>query len=159
MAAKNAKNTGSRSNETTGSPEGAAKNSGSGKNKDAASPKELDWWRQGEPRREYSLEVIAICDTDAIGDFNAKQIELVAKVNTRLPRKNVTIKLSLGDNPEFETMTELVGRLKKDRQFALLLEFAELNNKGDRERKWHFGHALVDNVKLKIETMNGDAKS
>lgn len=116
----------------------------------ATSPKRIEWWEK--KKRGRSLEVVAICDTDAKGDFNKKKIELLAKVNTRLSRKTVTIKLSLGRKTELETVTELAGRLKKDRQFALLLEFAKLN-RGDKKRKWHFGHALVDNVKLKIETM------
>ncbi len=121
--------------------------------RDANSPISLDWWRE----RKCSFEVIAICQEDAIGDFDGKtndqrKIHLVAKLNTRLSRAKVEIELCLGNDAEFETMTELTGRLKKDRQFALLLEFGKLNGT-DKDKTWHFGHALVDNVKLRIETM------
>lgn len=130
-------------------------------------PKELNWWN-GLPYpdfalpasdEEYSLEVIAVCAEDAIGNFDAKEtgqrtIEVVAKVNSRPARKKVAIKLCLGYNPDLDTVTDLAGRLKKDRPFALLLEW----NKSSSWGGWYFRHAIVDNVKLKIERMTASGR-
>lgn len=104
----------------------------------------LNWWRKFG--KDFSFEVIAVCGADAIADFSAKNIELAAKVNSRLSREKVTITLDLGGNTEFETLVELAGRLKKDRQFALLLQPASGSD-------WSFAHALVDNVKIAIKKM------
>jgi len=113
----------------------------------------LDSWN-GKFGESCSFEVLAVCETDAIGEFppsGEKTIQLVAKVNTRLARESVAITLRLGNDAKFDTVTELAGRLKKDRQFSLLLEY---QNDPKHDRKgWFFNHALVDNIKLKIEKM------